>query len=232
MEKKIKANFGTTNSCNLNLQISGNIPLCIMSEEQYNNFKIKEEIISETSSLSYKENEEVLNIISTFLHPILKTKYSLVYNKKEKCITLIPDNELFIKSSETNNLEIVGYNIGSKSIGVVYDNINTKKDPQKIEIDLDITNPIDIKISVLNLPGVSFGNNNGRFNKNLSVENTVFDNNTYPLAILKIDLNGKILNKTLPTNILTNYNLMECRLVSNEYTTKEFIENNIVFLPL
>ena len=48
------------------------------------------------TSILYKEENETLNILHTFLHPVTKAKFNLIYNGIKEELILLPDISLNI----------------------------------------------------------------------------------------------------------------------------------------
>lgn len=218
----------------VDLKMDGSIPLCLMSEEQYGRYKLVEEVSTLTNTISYKEDGETLEVLYTFLNPITKGKYNLVYNDKQEKLFIIPDNALNIEVGVTR-LELIGYGIGASNEYNKNEFLNFKKDyDSEFKIKLDKTKlealKSKIKLSVLNICGTNYGSN--RVSGHFAIENHYLEFNSFPTALLRIDFTDEIMSTTLDVSILTTYNLNDDKLISAKYVDKDIIQANVVFLPL
>lgn len=235
VKKNLLVSNGTKNS-NLNVKLDGAIPFGIMSLEQYDRYKKSEVVSTETTNIVYKEDDHELNILSTFIHPITKAKFNLVYNDSTNELLLIPDISLNVDMG-IQNFDVIGYGIGATSVEAKYENFNYKKSidtTHKIKLDKNKLSTLksSIKIAILNIPGADYGNSSSRNYGHYSNDGDYTEYNTYPQAVIKIDFTDEILDETLPVNILTTYSLASDKIISNNFVLTENINKNIVFLSL
>lgn len=236
MVKKLKAIIGSVKS-NLNVKLDGAIPLGVMSTEQYDRYKRIENISTETTSLEYKNQEDkTLHILYTFLHPASKAKFNLVYDDTEEMIMILPDISLNVNMG-VPTVDIIGYAIGGASKEVKAENLNYKKSiDTNFKIKLDVNKleilKTKIKTAILAIHGADIGSVSGRGYGHYAENGDYTEYHTYPQAILRIDFTDEILNETLPVNILTTYNIVDDKIISNNFILTENVQNNIVFLSL
>lgn len=236
MEKKLISTLGT-NSTNTKVKIDGCIPLGIMSNEQFTRYKRFEDVTNdETTSLVYKEDNEVIEILYTFLHPVTKAKFNLVYNKVKEELFILPDISLNVDLG-IQNIDIIGFAIGGTSIENKTENFNYKKSiDTTFKIKLDVTKldtlKTKIKTAILAIHGADTGTFSGRGYGHYAENGDYMEYNTFPQAMLIIDFTDEILNETLPVNVLTTYNLSDDKIISNNHVLKENIQKHLVFLSL
>lgn len=236
MEKKLISKIGTK-STNTNVKIDGCIPLGILSAEQYGRYKRFEDVVNdETTKLVISEEAETLTILYTFLHPLTKAKFNLVYNSDKQELMLLPDITLNVELG-IQNITIVGYVVGGASVENKTENVNFKKSIDttfKIKLDPSKLDNLKTKIktAILAIHGADTGSGTGRGFGHYAGNGDYLEYNTFPQAVLIIDFTDEILNETLPVNVLTTYNLTDDKIISNNHVLKENIQNHLVFLSL
>lgn len=236
MEKKILSTLGA-NKTNINVKLDGCIPLGIMSTEQYERYKRFEDVVDDvTTDVIYKEENETLTILHTFLHPVTKAKFNLVYNGIKEELILLPDISLNIDLG-IQNINVIGYAIGGASIENKVENFNFKKSiDTTFKIKLDKTKldnlKTKIKTAILAIHGADAGSSSSRGYGHYAANGDYMEYHTFPQAMLIIDFTDEILNETLPVNVLTTYNITDDKIISNNYVLKENIQKHLVFLSL